>query len=92
MHRSAALADRQRAMRERNAPVEVCELPGVAAFERHYKPSELAKLWSVGESTIMRMFRDEPGVLRLGERGALRRAVRIPQSVAERKHREMVSK
>ena len=62
------------------------------ATEQHFRPAQLAKLWGCGEETVRKMFDREPGVLRLGERGALRRAMRIPQSVAERVHRERVAK
>lgn len=58
-------------------------------FERHYTPKELAGLWQLDESTIRRMFRDEPGVLiyskerrRDGRRDYL--TLRIPESLARR--------
>jgi hypothetical protein len=35
----------------------------VSAFERHYTAKELAELWGLDESTVRRLFRDEPGVL-----------------------------
>lgn len=59
------------------------------AFERHYTPQDLAKLWILDESTIRRMFRDEPGVLkhtcsyvRSGRREYF--TLRIPESVVRR--------
>jgi hypothetical protein len=52
--------------------------------EKHYTAAELAELWHVDESTIRRMFSREPGVLRL------KRALRIPKSVATRKYSENV--
>jgi hypothetical protein len=62
------------------------------SFERHYTPQELADLWHLDESTIRRIFIDEPGVLRYcreyGRRG--RRdyvTLRIPASVVERVHK-----
>jgi hypothetical protein len=58
-------------------------------FERHYTPRELAKMWQLDQSTIRRMFRDEPGVLiygkekrRDGRRDYL--TLRIPESLARR--------
>jgi hypothetical protein len=59
------------------------------AFERHYTPRELAELWKFDESTIRRMFIDEPGVLVYGRerRRDGRRdyvTLRIPESVATR--------
>ncbi len=62
-------------------------------FERHYTPEELAELWHFDESTIRRMFMDEPGVLTYGKesRHDGRRdyvTLRIPESVALRVHRK----
>lgn len=59
------------------------------AFEHHFTPRELAELWKFDESTIRRMFIDEPGVLIYGKerRRDGRRdyvTLRIPQSVARR--------
>ena len=80
-------------MKERLAPVQVFEKPGVIAFERHYRPKDLAAIWAVDETTIRRIFIDEPGVLKIGrpkrrdgKRDYL--SLRIPQSVAERVHEE----
>lgn len=63
------------------------------AFEPHYTAKELAELWKLDESTIRRMFQDEPGVLKHGK--ARRRdgkrdyvSLRIPKSVAVRVYRE----
>ena len=33
-------------------------------FERHFTPKQLAELWVLDESTIRRMFMDEPGVMK----------------------------
>jgi hypothetical protein len=63
--------------------------PTSTTFERHCTPQELAKLWMLDESTVRRMFRDEPGVLkhtrsfrRSGRREYL--TLRIPESVVKR--------
>ena len=60
-------------------------------FERHYTPKELAGLWALDDTTIRRLFYDEPGVLKIGK--ANRRdgkrdyvSLRIPASVAQRVH------
>lgn len=65
----------------------------VLAIERHYTPSELAELWGVDRTTIQRIFRDVPGVLKLGKSN--RRdgkkdyiSLRIPQSIAVEFHRK----
>ncbi len=39
------------------------------AFEIHYTPEELAKLWKLDPSTIRRMFRDEVGVMKYSSTG-----------------------
>ena len=63
------------------------------AFEKHYSPQDLAELWQLDESTIRRIFQDQPGVLKIGKSG--RRdgkrdyvTLRIPKSVALRLHQE----
>lgn len=93
---NTSLADRQRWMRERHAPEEsAADLgeAGVFVFERHFAAKQLADLWGLDESTVRRMFQDEPGVLKIGK--ANRRdgkrdyvSLRIPESVAVRVHRE----
>ena len=55
------------------------------ASERHYTVKELAEKWALDESTIRKMFRDEPGVLVIGSNGirAKRKqyvTLRIPES------------
>ena len=56
-------------------------------FERHFTPKQLTDLWLLHESTIRRLFLDEPGVLKYGK--ASRHdghrdyvTLRIPESVA----------
>jgi hypothetical protein len=57
-------------------------------FERHFTPQELAELWRLDESTIRRLFQDEPGVLKIGEAGKRNKrdyvTLRIPASAALR--------
>ena len=58
------------------------------AFEKHWTPQQLAALWALDESTIRRMFIDEPGVLIYGKerRKDGRRdyvTLRIPESVTK---------
>lgn len=61
--------------------------------EKHYSVGELAKLWSLSEKTIRRMFENEPGVLQWGtqetrfKRGYT--TLRIPESVMLRVHRRL---
>ena len=83
-------------MRERQAPgtadADLREA-GVYAFEKHYTARELGGMWGFDETTIRRMFQDEPGVLKIGKsdrRDGKRDyvSIRIPKSIAERVHRE----
>ncbi len=58
------------------------------AFEKHYRVQELAKLWCFCENTVIKLFDNEPGVIRL-ERFAGKRkytTLSIPESVALRVH------
>ncbi len=61
---------------------------GETSFERHFTPKQLAEVWLFHESTIRRMFLDEPGVLKYhtARRNGRREYVtlRIPESVARR--------
>jgi len=63
-------------------------------FERHFSPKELAAVWLLDESTVRRMFQDEPGVLKLGQTGRRGKrdyvTLRIPASVAARFYRQRI--
>jgi len=62
-----------------------------AAFGRHFTAAELADIWRLDETTIRRIFQDEPGVLRIGKASRRKRqyfTLRIPESVALRVYRE----
>ena len=63
------------------------------ALERHFTPQQLAELWDLDESTIRRIFIDEPGVLKYGKscRRDGRRdyvTLRIPESIVRRVYAE----
>jgi hypothetical protein len=63
-----------------------------AFCEKHYTPSELAKLWNVSPDVIRRLFMDEPGVVVLYNPHPDRRpyrSLRIPESVAIRVYQKM---
>jgi len=61
-----------------------------AAFERHYRLAELARMWSVGRETLRLIFASEPGVVKI-RMGRKRKntTYSIPASVAERVHRRL---
>ena len=64
--------------------------------ERHFKPSELGKLWGWHPDKSRDWFQSEPGVLiedrpeKLHKRGY--RSMRIPASVAQRVYEKHISK
>jgi hypothetical protein len=55
--------------------------------EKHYSPAELADAWSFSAEKIRQLFRNEPGVLKIGTAGYI--TLRIPASVAERVHNRL---
>jgi hypothetical protein len=61
--------------------------------ERHYSPADLAEAWSVDVETIRNLFREEPGVLKIGEKDPKHKrayiTLRIPESVAVRVHKRL---
>lgn len=64
------------------------------AFEHHFTPKEIAKLWNKDEDTIRRIFRNEPGVLCLESMNRRKRTRRyvslsIPESVVARVHQRL---
>jgi hypothetical protein len=66
---------------------------GVAAMERHYTVSEIAKLWLFSESTIRRLFTKEPGVIKISRLETRQKrgytTLRIPERIAQRVHQRL---
>ncbi len=62
----------------------------IAALERHYSVAELAEQWFLSQSTVRRIFINEPGVLKIirKESRIKRRytTLRIPERVANKVH------
>lgn len=60
---------------------------------RHYTVGEIAKLWSLSDDAVRKLFENESGVLAIGgsRSGRKRRYVtlRIPEDVVERVHRRL---
>jgi hypothetical protein len=57
------------------------------SMQPHYTAKEIGKMWGISESTAFRIFREESGVLRIGDTNARRRtkiSLRIPQDVLDR--------
>jgi hypothetical protein len=64
------------------------------AFEHHFTPKEIAKLWHKSEDTIRSLFRNEPGVICIASmrsRKGTRRyeSLSIPESVIVRVHQRL---
>jgi len=81
------LTDLRKGSQERRASIAGAD--AITAFGRHFTAADLAELWKLDETTIRRMFQDEPGVMKVGK--ANRRdgkrdyvTLRIPESVVLR--------
>ena len=52
--------------------------------ERHYTPQEIGEILKIDPQTVIRLFRNQPGVIEYGSRGTLykrkRMIMRIPHS------------
>jgi len=63
--------------------------------EKYYTPDELSELWAVSTETIRSIFRNEPGVLKIGKPGTRNKrayfTLRIPADVAERIHARLTA-
>ena len=64
------------------------------AAEIHLEVKQVAALWGMSDEAVRKLFRDEPGVLKIGRQesqGRKRRKVtlRIPLSVVQRVHRRL---
>jgi hypothetical protein len=62
----------------------------------HFKPEDLAKESQVSRETVLAVFRDEPGVLKIRKPGTRYKrgyfTLRIPREVAERVHQRLCEK
>lgn len=79
--------------RQASAAVGPAETAPETPFCRHFTAAELAELWKLDESTIRRLFQDEPGVFCIGKccrRDGKRDYVtlRIPESVVWRVYKQ----
>ena len=57
------------------------------ATEQRYRPSEIAKKWSLSVWTVRRLFSTVPGVLKIGT-GSYKTML-IPESVLRREHEKL---
>jgi hypothetical protein len=62
------------------------------AFEKHYRVKELAGIWGLSPKTVIGLFADEPGVIRVAKDATGNRkyaTLSIPESVASRAHERL---
>ena len=74
-----------------SANAKVSQFRAEHGEERHFSPKEIAAIWRVSVSSVIRLFEREPGVIDvnsgLGKHAKRHRTLRIPKSVMERVHR-----
>lgn len=65
----------------------------MSAIEKHYSVQELADIWNLSEDTIRRLFREEPGVIKINaaqdERKRRYVVLRLPESIVMRVHERL---
>lgn len=68
-------------------------MPDTLAVQKHYRVKELADLWGFSENTIIKLFSNEDGVLRLESPTGKRKyaTLSIPETVAIRVHERLGS-
>lgn len=61
-------------------------------FEKHYRISDLARLWRLGRETVRKLVKDDPGVvrIRMGRKKA-HTIYAIPESAAQRIHTRLLN-
>ena len=61
-------------------------------FEKHYRISDLARLWGLGRETVRKLVKDDPGVvkIRMGRKKA-HTIYSIPESAARRIHTRLLN-
>jgi len=65
------------------------------AIEPHYSVKDVAEMWKLSDEAIRRLFREEPGVIKLTAEERYRRrkrdyvTLRIPESVLVRVHEKL---
>jgi hypothetical protein len=61
-------------------------------FEKHYRISDLARLWGLGRETVRKLVKDDPGVIkiRMGHKKA-HTIYSIPESAAQTIHTRLLN-
>ena len=63
-----------------------------STFEKHYRISDLARLWGIGRETVRKLVKDDPGVIkiRMGRKKA-HTIYTVPESAAHRIHTRLLN-
>ena len=68
----------------------------MSALETHYRPKEIARMWHWSVRTVIRIFKDEPGVLKIERPGTRTKRsysqISVPESILLRVHERLVVK
>jgi hypothetical protein len=60
--------------------------------EKHYRVSDLAKLWGLGRETVRKLVKDDPGVIKVRQgRKKAHTTYSVPESAAKRIHTRLLS-
>jgi hypothetical protein len=67
-------------------------VPLDASFaEKHYRVSDLAKLWRLGRETVRKLVKDDPGVVKIRQgRKRAHTTYSVPESAARRIHTRLL--
>jgi hypothetical protein len=62
------------------------------AFEKHYRISDLARIWSLGRETVRKLVKDDPDVIKISMgRKKSNTVYSVPESAAQRIHTRLLS-
>ena len=60
--------------------------------EKHYRVSDLAKLWGLGRETVRKLVKDDPGVVKVRQgRKKVHTTYSVPASAAKRIHTRLLN-
>jgi len=68
----------------------------MSAFQKHFTIPEIAELWQLSTDKVREIFRDVPGVIKIGsperrhKRGYI--TLRVPESVVQKVHAQLRGK
>ena len=68
----------------------------MSALEKHLTVPEIAELWQLSTDKVRELFRDHPGVIKIGQperrhkRGYI--TIRVPESIVNRVHAQLRGK